>query len=202
MTGHKLPTIIRFVTGNAGKVATMAEHLKDFDIEIRQTPLTLIEPQASTVEEVALSKARQAFGQLKAPVVVEDSAFCIDELNGFPGPYIKYALETIGIEGLLRLASNLRSRQCRFVSALVYIDAGGKSTVFTEKGASGRLSMVPAPENSVEAWSELWRIFSPYGAKNPLSALTSEEQKVIWEAWAKQSKFAEFGAWLKIQEHA
>lgn len=191
--------IVNFATSNAGKAASMAEHLKGLGIKVHQVSLDIIEPQADAVEEVALSKAKQAFEQLKAPVVVEDSAFCIDELNGYPGPYIKYTLETIGIEGILQVADNLKSRRCRFVSALAYIDHAGRAKVFTEQGTTGLLAGTPAPENSEGAWSELWRIFIPGGAKNPLSALTPQEQKIIWGAWKEQSRFTEFGKWLRDQ---
>ena len=193
---------INFVTTNPGKVKAMTEHLAGLAIEVRQVSLDLIEPQADTVEEVALSKARQAFKQLKRPVVVEDSAFCIDELHGFPGPYIKYVLETVGIDGILQLASRLKSRRCHFVSALAYIDARGIPEIFVERGKDGQLATVSARENTEEAWSELWRIFIPHGAKNPLSALTQEEREAVWDSWRKQSKFVEFGQWHKRQESA
>lgn len=84
---------IHFVTGNAGKVRSMQEYIGPYGFDVKQTRLGLIEPQLSDTEDekvIALSKAEQAFGILKEPLVVEDGSFGIDELHGFPGPYIKY----------------------------------------------------------------------------------------------------------------
>ena len=190
---------IHFVTSNSGKVKSMQQHLVGLDITVKQVKLPLVEPQANTVEEVARSKARQAFELLKEPVVVEDSAFCIDELQGFPGPYAKYILETIGIDGILKLTESLTSRSCHFESVLVYIDASGKGKVFTEHGATGTLATEVAPMNTDEAWSELWRIFIPAGATKPLSILEGAEREKIQTRWQARSKFRQFGEWLKGQ---
>lgn len=190
---------INFVTGNSGKVQSMQQHLTGLDITVKQVKLALVEPQANTVREVARSKAHQAFDLLREPVIVEDSAFSIDELNGFPGPYIKYALETIGIAGILKLAESLSDRSCHFESVLVYIDTSGKEKVFTERGATGSLATDIAPMNTNEAWSELWRIFIPAGATKPLSALEGTEREKIQARWQARSKFRQFGEWLKSQ---
>ena len=188
--------IINFATSNAGKVQSMKRHLRDFDVTVKQVTLPLIEPQADTVEEIAISKAKQAYEILKAPVVVEDGSFCIDALNGFPGPYIKYTLETIGVEGIMQLASTLRSRQCRFVSALAYADASGEVRVFKERGVFGRLADTIADENVDGAWSDLWRVFIPEGGSLALSALTSAERDKLFATWQKDSQFTKLGEWL------
>lgn len=165
-------------------------------IVVKQIKLALIEPQADSVEEIVISKAQQAFEILKSPLVVEDSSFGIDELNGFPGPYIKYVLQTVGIDGLLRLTSGLSSRRCRFISALAYVNAAGKIKVFSEQGDAGMLAQRIAPTNIQESWSDLWRIFIPNGASKPLSELKGLERDKIWAKWQERSNFGKLGAWL------
>ena len=191
---------VNFVTSNAGKVKSMQRRLAGFSITVKQVTLPLIEPQADSVEEIALSKAKQAYDMLKSPVLVEDSSFGIDELNGFPGPYIKYTLETIGIKGIMQLATSLTSRRCRFASALAYVDAGGEAKVFVGRGDAGTLATTIAPTNTDEAWSYLWRIFIPSGADKPLSALTGAERDKIRRTWQQHSIFTELGEWLKQNE--
>lgn len=161
---------INFATGNAGKVATAQEHLEPFGIQVKHVKLDLIELQADTAEEIAASKAKQAFEQLKQPVIVEDSSFHIEELNGFPGPYIKYMLHTIGIEGILHLSEHLKSRDCHFTGSLAYADADGEVKTFTKTGTTGRLAREAALANEAASWSELWRIFIPAGAPAVLAA--------------------------------
>ena len=43
-------------------------------------------------------------------ILVEDAGLFIDALNGFPGVYSAYALETIGYNGILRLLEHLQSQ--------------------------------------------------------------------------------------------
>lgn len=187
---------INFVTGNAGKVVTMQKHVSKYGFEVVQTKLSLVEPQANNAEAVALSKAMQAFKILKESVIVEDSAFHIDELKGFPGPYIKYMMQTIGAEGILNIAKNLKNRTCRFTNAMAYIDSDGVPRTFIEKGDAGTLSesMDHTPDD--EAWSDLWRIFVPNGYKKPLTGLSKEERDDLTEKWKKSSVFNQFAEWL------
>jgi inosine/xanthosine triphosphate pyrophosphatase family protein len=51
---------ITFATSNAGKVATLQNHLRraGLQVTITQKELDLIEPQADTSKEIALVKAR------------------------------------------------------------------------------------------------------------------------------------------------
>ena len=62
-------------------------------MKIQQTSERL---QAFELSELFIEELGWAQPSLRKPVVVEDSGFVIDALNGFPGPYIKYALATIG----------------------------------------------------------------------------------------------------------
>lgn len=182
-------TTINFVTSNSGKVKTMQDHIQKYGFEVVQTKLSLVEPQATNAEAVALSKAMQAFKALKQPVVVEDSSFHIDELKGFPGPYIKYVLQTLGVEGILRLTQSLKNRTCRFVSALAYVDSDGVPRTFVQKGDAGILDTKVNKTPNDEAWSDLWRIFIPTGYKKPLTGLAKSDRDKLWKKWERESVF-------------
>jgi len=190
---------IKFVSTNRGKAKVLAECVAGTGYEIERLELPIIEPQGSTVEAVALDKARQAFSMLEEPLVVEDSGLCVDALAGFPGPVTKYMLETIGVAGLLRLASGPASRSCRFVGALVFVDADGETHTFLDKQAVGTLALEPDGTRSAEAWSPLWSIFIPEGASSPLSALPPAERDALWARWQTHSVYAQFSRWLSRQ---
>lgn len=191
---------IIFVTGNEGKVKSIKEHLVGFDVEIIQKKLPLIEPQESSIEAVAISKATQAFNILKQPVIVEDSAFFIDALPGFPGLYSKFILKTIGAEGILKLMEGVLNRSCRFTSVLAYIDSSGVPRTFIDEGDAGTLTNEIDQTPCEEAWSDLWRIFTPKDETKPLTALSGEERKRVWDEWKTHSTFMKFALWLK--EHS
>lgn len=109
---------IWFLTSNAGKLKEATHHLQPLGYTVRHLMVDegdIIEPQVNTLEEVAQSKITQALQHLpdgdksNDMVLVEDAGLFIDALNGFPGVYSAYVLETIGCSGVLRLLNHLQS---------------------------------------------------------------------------------------------
>lgn len=94
--------------------------------------------------EIARGKARYAYEQLKTPLIVDDTGFFINALNGFPGPYAAYVLNTIGNEGILKLMGGREDRNARFVTAIAFADENG---VRIFKGTiEGRVAQAPRGE--------------------------------------------------------
>ncbi|MDO8610556.1 MAG: non-canonical purine NTP pyrophosphatase [bacterium] len=187
---------IYFVTGNAGKVLSLQNRLPK-DIQIEQVKIELPEIQHHDIEEIVRQKAKFAYEQLKKPLIVQDSAFHIEALNNFPGPYIKYINETIGAEGILKLMKGEKNRTAYFKLALAYTDDKGKITVFTNAiNKGGKISNYLSSSNSTKAWSGIWRIYIPYWAKKTLSELTDEEIDNHEKGKQDKSEFAEFAKWI------
>jgi len=195
-----MPGKINFVTSNRSKFRALQDQLTPYNFAVVQIELPLIEPQCNSVEEVSSSKASQAFAQIKEPVVVEDSGFSIDALAGFPGPYTKYALETIGIDGLLRLALPFESRTCRFISVLTYLDSQEKALTFSDRNGMGTIALTIDKTECEGMWSDLWRIFIPDGVTKPMTALLPEQRASLLKQWAANSVFTQFACWLRDQD--
>ena len=104
-----------FLTSNAGKLAEATHHFSTLGMTVRALEVpegSIVEPQASTLEEVAEAKIRQALEHLPhegAMVLVEDAGLFVDALDGFPGVYSSYVHETVGNAGMLRLLAHLLS---------------------------------------------------------------------------------------------
>lgn len=190
------PRTIAFVTSNAGKFATAAEHLARVGVDLEQVRLDLDEIQSGSVRQVALHKAQQAFRAIRRPLLVEDSGFYIDEFDGFPGPLVKHLVNAIGAEGMARLADLTKTRRCHFEGVLVYVDADGVQRVFVDEGEGGTIADRPATDPEPGAWSALWHVFVPPGSSEPLSALKEGKREAVFDAWAKHSVFSRFGEWL------
>ncbi len=94
-------------------------------LEVEHVPLDCPEFRHSDVKVIAREKARYAYEQLRRPLIVDDTAFSIRALNGFPGPYAAYVLDTIGIEGILTLMETRVDRYASFVTAIAYADETG-----------------------------------------------------------------------------
>ncbi|MBN8592664.1 MAG: hypothetical protein J0M33_12945 [Anaerolineae bacterium] len=188
-------TSISFLTGNPSKLALAQRILAPFQIELTQVDLSLMEPQADRVEAVVSSKAQQGYRQLQKPVIAEDSGFFIDALKGFPGPYSRYVLETLGVDAILRLMQGVPDRSCRFISALTYIDAQGQTQTFIDEAAVGRLSEQADP-TPIAVYSDWWRVFIPEGTDQPLSALPESERASLIKHWSASSVYGQFGRWF------
>ena len=193
---------IIFVTTNPGKIGAFTAIAAHFGIEVVQVKADLIEPQAGSVVEVAVNKAEQAVKLIGKPVVVEDTGFAIDALNGFPGAYIKYALETIGPEGLVRLAAPFPNATCHFVNAMCYAAPDGTTHTFVDNSATGTLAKTIDPSPAPNAWSQLWRIFIPTGSDKTLSALAEDERNALMQNWQAGSVYGQFVRWLANQSNS
>ena len=104
-----------FLTGNPGKVKEATHHLQPLGYDVKQLVVpegSVIEPQAESLTDVAMSKIEQAIPFLQHPndlLLVEDAGLFIEALDGFPGVYASYALQTLRCDGILRLLSHLGS---------------------------------------------------------------------------------------------
>jgi XTP/dITP diphosphohydrolase len=191
---------IIFATGNNGKIATLKSHfsLAGLDIAITQQPLELIEPQAATATEVATVKAQQAYDLLQKPVLVDDSSFHIHALGGFPGPYIKYMLETVGADGIVKFMQGQSDRRAYFMGSLVFVDESGKAHIFEGKDPDGEIIDYVDANDHPEAWSDLWKIFAPPGREGKTySQLSYEELRLHRTHEKKSSAYTQFTDWLK-----
>lgn len=190
---------ITFSTSNTIKFHHLQQYLLP-NFQLKQNNLPLIEPQADTVMEVALSKAQQAHAILNQPLVVDDTAFHIDGLDGFPGVYQKYVTEKIGADGFLRLAENLTNRLCRFQSALVFVDEQGEYHLFESDDFVGTLAYKKDTATYDFYTEEVWRIFIIDGTDQCFSTFPHEERTQLWKAVENRSVFAKFAEWLREKQ--
>ena len=189
-------TNITFVTGNAGKVKSLTNRLPD-DFSVHKQDLSIAEIQDNDVEVIAKQKALDAWSRVGKPVVVQDSGFHIDALNGFPGPYIKHTLNTIGPKGIVRLLNSKEARTCYFRQALGYVDKEGSAHTFTnEPVEKGRIAKEVAERNTSISWSPLWRIFIPADADKPLALFSKAEIQEKEQSGGGASEFDKFAQWI------
>ena len=129
-----------FVTNNKKKLQVAKNILEKDNITIKQVNLSLTEIQG-TDKEVAISKAKEAFSLLEKPLIINDCSFCIEALNNFPGVYAKYAEDTLGSDGILKLLDGVVNRNAYYLDILIYIDKYGYQ-IFTSK-TTGKISKTP-----------------------------------------------------------
>ena len=129
---------IIFASTNENKFKEILLHLRNFDLEIEFLRFKTNEIQSEILEDIALEKSKVAFEIIGQPLIVEDTGLFIDSLNGFPGPYSSYVLQTIGNNGILELLSNKSNRLAYFRSVIAYND--GKNNFTFSGEARGNIS--------------------------------------------------------------
>ena len=114
--------MLRFVTTNAEKAAEARDRLGE--TEVVQVDYDYTEVQADDVADIAARGAKEAFEAIDGsdPVIVDDTGFYIHALDGFPGPYAAYVDDTLGIERVWDLASELSDKSASFRCAVGYAD--------------------------------------------------------------------------------
>lgn len=173
-----------FATSNKGKVLEARIILKPFRIAVKPFSGKGVEVQDDTVEVAAYS-AREAARKYDRTLIVEDAGLFVEGLGGFPGPFSSYAFKTIGIEGLLTLLGDRRSRRASFRSAVAYCEPGGEPRVF-EGEVLGRIARSPTGENGFG----FDPVFLPLGRDASFGELTLEEKCAVSHRGEALRKFA------------
>ena len=138
---------------NKGKLAEMAEILKDLGVEIvLQSELGIsvdVEETGTTFVENARLKAVAVMEASGLPAIADDSGLCVDALGGGPGVYsARYGGDISDPEKVQLLLSNMRgasTRAAHFASAIVCAFPNGDELV-AEGRVDGSIAYAPAGE--------------------------------------------------------
>ena len=167
----KIRNEIVFVTSNKGKIATAKRLLTDIKLETYECNLT--EPRCDDVREIAKYKVKEAYNIIKKPCIALDAGFFIEELNGFPRAFVNFALDTLGVEGILKQMQGILNRNCAFKECLAYYD--GQNILCFDGTCEGSLSTTIRGNNTEKKWSDLCYIFMPFGYDKTLAEMSDEE---------------------------
>eukprot|EP01064_Diplonema_japonicum_P016027 TRINITY_DN24068_c0_g1_i1.p1 TRINITY_DN24068_c0_g1~~TRINITY_DN24068_c0_g1_i1.p1 ORF type:complete len:217 (+),score=55.73 TRINITY_DN24068_c0_g1_i1:54-653(+) len=138
-----LPSVT-FVTGNANKLKEVNAILKG-NVEVTSRKVDLPELQGESFD-IAKEKAREACRQLKEPVLTEDTGLCFNGLNGLPGPYIKWFLEKLTVEGLPKMLAGFEDKTGYAQCIFTYCEPGQEPVCF-EGRCEGSIVAPRGPRN-------------------------------------------------------
>jgi len=169
---------ILFVTSNSRKVEDYNRRFAKADYLVEQLNIDLNEGRSLDIQEITKLKLDQAkIASKNNPVFVEDRGFFIPTLNGFPGPFVKLFLKSIGIEGVIDLMKTKNDREAKFVSVLGFWD--GENEYFFEEIEEGFITN-DIRKGDIRGWTEILNIYghSSFPGK-ALSELSDNE----WEKY-------------------
>jgi XTP/dITP diphosphohydrolase len=181
--------LLYFVSTNKHKFLEIKRILAKHGIKLRWHRAELHEPDTSSLEKIALEKARQAYAKLQAPLIVEDTGIFFEGFTNFPGAQAKRVYERIGFEGLLNLISK-KSKHAYFKTVICFTD--GKQYKLFSGRLDGKLSdRVYCKNKDVLPYE---KIFIPEGFDRPLCMIARAKKNEFSHRAKAAMKFA---GWLK-----
>ena len=183
---------IVFVTHNKGKIQAASKQLDGVDFKVFEYDLE--EPRSDDIKYISKYKVMEAYKLVNKPCISLDCGFWIDALDGFPRAFVNFALDTIGIEGILKLMEGKENRACRFTECLSYYD-GHEVHQFMGKH-EGKLSEEILGIDRDKKWSDLWYIWKPLGSEKTMAQMTDEERENR-KSENSVSAMREFAKWYK-----
>lgn len=112
------------VTGNRNKASEIAAFFGK-QAQIEHVPMDIPEIRHEDVGEIARKKAEYAYNLIGRPLIVDDTAFSIEGLRGFPGTCAAYVHDTIGNPGILKLMDGVTDRRAYFETAIALATEAG-----------------------------------------------------------------------------
>ena len=181
-TTSKLPV---FITGNQHKADYLAKLL---EMPLDHQKVDLDEIQSISLEEIVIRKAKQAYGQIGRPVLVEDVALGFSALHGLPGPFVKFFVESEdGLENMCRMLDGFTDRSARAECMFAYYD-GNECTVIAG-GLRGSIADHPKGEGGF-GWDQ---IFCPEGYEGKTRAeLILEQNEATYKTINPIAKLHDF----------
>lgn len=132
--------IVTFASSNLHKFTEIKEIFKQkTSVKLDHLNISLIEIQSASLEEVAAFSLNECVRNTNKDLTfVEDSGLFIDCLNGFPGPYSAFTLNTIGLNGILNLLNSAPNRKAIFQSSIA-LRFQNQTKIFTGQ-VNGKIS--------------------------------------------------------------
>lgn len=172
--------VITFVTGNAKKLEEV-KRLLGMDGGNSALPyhLTSMKIDLPELQGEALNIAREkcivAATKVGGAVIVEDTSLCFNALNGMPGVFIKWFLDSCGHEGLNRMIADFDNKSAYAQTVVAFSSGPDHEPVLFDGRTCGKIVM---PRGKLEfGWDP---IFEPVeGGGKTYAEMTKEEKDAI-----------------------
>jgi inosine triphosphate pyrophosphatase len=166
----KLIMKILFVTGNNDKL----REAKAMMPEIEGCDIDLSEIQEMETEKIIKAKLEEAMKQKPGvELIVEDQSLTIDGMNGLPGPFIKWFVKSLDLEGIYKLAVKMGNQETKAKTLIGYANNKGEIRFF-EATIKGK---IVSPRGEI-GWG--WDfIFQPEGYDKTFAQMTMEQKNEL-----------------------
>jgi len=164
----KLGEKLNVVTSNEGKYREYRKKLSKYT-EVEMLNIGYPEIQTDFLEEVVEFGLEQLEGY--KPILIDDSGLFIDDLQGFPGVYSAYVMNTLGCEGILKLMHDVENRKAEFLCIIGLIDENDEKILFR-----GRSRGMITEEQKGDEGFGYDPIFKPKGEERTFAQMSTSEK--------------------------
>ncbi|EMG46456.1 HAM1 Inosine triphosphate pyrophosphatase [Candida maltosa Xu316] len=190
---------ITFVTGNANKLKEVIQILSSSSattttsssnqvgkFTITNKSVDLDEVQG-TIEEVTINKAQAAAAHINGPVLVEDTCLGFKAYNYLPGPYIKWFLQSVGLDGLNKMLSGFEDKSARAICTFGYCEGPGKEVKIFQGITEGKIVPSRGPTNF--GWDS---VFEPVGFEETYAEMDKSVKNTISHRYRALDKVRDY----------
>jgi len=157
------------VTSNKHKIAEINQIL---GTNYKVSKIDVPEIQSLNLDEVIEAKAKAAYEIIKKPVLVTDVSLEIKALNGLPGPFVKYFVQTLGAGRTAALLKN-KTKKAKVTDALGLYD--GKQLKIFKGTLEGTIS--DSPKGDLGFGFDV--VFIPKGQTRTYAQMSDSEKNKI-----------------------
>lgn len=174
---------ITFITGNQSKADYLAKYL---GFPVKHLKLDLDEIQSLSLKEIVEHKVKIAYQKAKTPVIVEDVSLEFEALNGLPGPFIRFFVDSLPLETICGMLNGMTRKA---IARCVFGFFDGNNLKLFEGSLSGEIATTPTGERGF-GWD---RMFVPIGYSSTRASLNEEDDQ---KTYLQLKPFAELKDFL------
>lgn len=157
-----------FATGNENKLKEARSILGE---DVQSVKIDLLEIQDLDPLTVVIHKAKEAYEKLGTAILVEDTSLMIESMNGLPGPFIKWFLETLKNKGIIEM-THPANRKAKAICYVAVFD--GKNIIYGKGETEGLISIEERGQGF--GWDA---IFIPNGSDKTFGQMSLEEKNLF-----------------------
>lgn len=108
------------MTSNPRKAKSLENAVKKFGYKVEITNVKFPEIQSNSTAEVASFAAKWVADKIKKPCVKMDSGFFVKEFGSFPGVYVRWIDESMGVERFFNIVKNAENKNAMITCSVAY----------------------------------------------------------------------------------
>lgn len=187
---------IYVVTSNTDKFNEIKFYLENelrLSVNVKNVKIEIKEIQGES-EEIVTKKCKEASNLIEGVVIVEDTSFCVDCMNGLPGPYIRDFFLKLGNRKFYSLINS-------FANSKEEIKAEEKCSIAISRNFNDEILVfegsvignIVEPDNAADDEYNWCFFFKPEGSHSTYGKMTVEEKCLIS---ARKTALSKLGSYL------